>query len=164
MKIAYTYLSCHYDMPQMNNFGGACLSPLAALIKFSKYDIYRTIYRGTVDFLAITAAASLCSNDNHNFVPLKTPSMPSVSQDGFFFSSRTPTYHFIRRSCHLLCVLSRSERRSIKSVSNIRFPQPTVLLLLVLSMLPTFNFSPDGYFSFSDAIAIATNLNFFFYS
>lgn len=81
---AYTYLSCHYDMPQMNNFGGACLSPLAALIKFSKYDIYRTINRGTVDFLAVTAAASFCSTGNHNFVTLKTPSMSSFTQDGLF--------------------------------------------------------------------------------
>lgn len=33
----------------MNNFGGICLSPLTASIKFSKYDIYRTENLNTVD-------------------------------------------------------------------------------------------------------------------
>lgn len=131
-------------MPQMNNFGGACLSPLAALIKFSKY-IYRTIYRGTVDFLGITATATFCSNANHNLLPLDTISMPSVNQDRFFFSSRTPTYHFIRCSCHLyalslsLSLLPKGDRLNPFRISNFL----NLLPALVLLMFPTFKLSPD---------------------
>lgn len=40
--VIITYLSCHYGMPQPNQFGGAFLCPLPALTKSKTYDIYST--------------------------------------------------------------------------------------------------------------------------